>query len=96
MGYQIEYPKIGKLPKAQKKSRTSMIAAILVLVLVAGALTVKTTGLTWVKEELLPGDPAVTAAALEGIAEELRNGGSLRNAIKAFCEEIVGHGLEAE
>ena len=40
---------------------------------------------------LLPGDPAVTAAALENMAADLKAGQSVRDAITAFCAEIIAH-----
>ncbi len=40
---------------------------------------------------LLPGDPAVTAAALDTLQGNLRAGQTLRDAFTAFCLEII-HG----
>lgn len=91
MGYQIRYDSVGKLPQKRRRSRTGWLAGFLVIALLACAITVKTVGLKWVQEVLLPGDPAVTAAALEQMAEDLRAGDSLGEAITAFCEEIMKH-----
>jgi hypothetical protein len=44
-----------------------------------------------VQEVLLPGDPAVTAAALENMTEGLRSGESLLDAVTAFCREIIAN-----
>jgi hypothetical protein len=57
--------------------------------LTGGALTVKATGLPWVQKYLLPGDPEVTAAALEQMVDDLRAGHGLGAAVTAFCREIV-------
>ena len=38
---------------------------------------------------LLPGDPEVTAAALESLRENLAAGESLGEAVTAFCREII-------
>ena len=89
MGYRIEYEKIGKVPDRKGKSRTGVIVGVLVMLLILGAVTVKAIGLEWVQEVLLPGDPDVTAAALEGMVEDLRNGSGIVEAFKAFCEEII-------
>lgn len=96
MGYQIRYNNVGKLPKTCRRSWTGWVAGFLVLVLLAGAITVKAVGLRWVEEVLLPGDPAVTAAALEAMAEELHAGKPLGEAITGFCEEIMRYAKAAE
>jgi hypothetical protein len=62
------------------------------LLLVVAAVTVKSVGLQWVREVLLPGDPAVTAAALEGFVLDIKEGDTLVDAITAFCQEIVNGG----
>lgn len=92
MGYRIEYDGIGVKKHRGPVKRGGRIAYVCVLLLVAGAITVKTVGLTWVQEVLLPGDPEVTAMALEGLVEDLRQGDTLGQAIKAFCEEIIANG----
>ena len=89
MGYRIEYEKIGKIPVRKDKNRIGIILGALVVLLVLGAIAVKTIGLEWVQEVLLPGDPDITAAALEGMVEDLRSGSGIVEAFKAFCEEII-------
>ena len=94
MSYKIKYRSFGEEKRMPKDTgrRKAVAAAVLVLALVFGAMSVKLKGLFWVREYLLPGDPAVTAAALDGMAEDLRNGESLKDAIVAFCREIMAHG----
>ncbi len=92
MGYRIEYDGIGINKRRKPIKWGSLIALACVLLLVAGAVTVKMVGLPWVQEVLLPGDPEVTAMALEGLVEDLRQGDTLGQAIKAFCEEIIANG----
>lgn len=91
MGYRIEYGSQGELrkPLKSKRSYSAIAATICVLALVAGAITVKHTGLTWVQEVLLPGDPAVTAAALENMVDNIKEGDSIADAVTTFCKEIV-------
>lgn len=93
MSYRITYPSFGEEKKQPiaKRGWTGVAAAALVAALVFGAIAVKNTGLTWVQTYLLPGDPAVTAAALDGMVEDLRNGKSLGEAVKDFCQEIIAH-----
>lgn len=38
---------------------------------------------------LLPGDPAVTEAALIGMIQDISGGSDLSNSITAFCKEIL-------
>lgn len=91
MGYRIEYGSQGDLRKPLKPKRpySAIAAAACVLALVAGAIAIKHTGLTWVQEVLLPGDPAVTAAALENMVDNIKEGNSIAEAVTAFCQEIV-------
>ncbi len=91
MGYQIAYDSVGGVPQKPKKRWTGILAVAVVLLIVAGAMTVKNVGLEWVQEVLLPGDPSVTAAALEGMAQDLRSGESVVEALRNFCQEIMRH-----
>ena len=89
MGYKIQYNCVGRKLESKKKSKAGIFAGLLVLLLVIAAVTVKSVGLQWVREVLLPGDPAVTAAALEGFVLDIKEGDTLVDAITAFCQEIV-------
>lgn len=93
MAYRIKYASFGEEIKQSKDLylRKSIAAGLLVLVLLIGAMTIKLGGLRWVTEYLLPGDPAVTAAALEGMVIDLREGENLYDAVAAFCREIMEH-----
>ena len=96
MGYRIAYENIGNKLDKKKRSWPSVIAVLCVGMLLTGAIAIKSVGLKWVQEVLIPGDPAVTAAALEGMVADLRQGRSLVDAVTAFCQEIINHGLSAE
>lgn len=97
MGYKIMYASFGEEKKQPKEMglRNKVTAVVLIAVLLLGAMTVKNKGLRWVKDYLLPGDPAVTAAALEDMVTDLKEGDSFYNAVTAFCREIVAHGTKA-
>ena len=44
---------------------------------------------------LMPGDAEITEAALETLAENLQQGVNLRQAVTAFCKEIlIGGGIQ--
>ena len=93
MAYSIKYVSFGEKKKQSKdtKWKNGMAAGLLVVVLLIGAMTVKHRGLGWVTNYLLPGDPAVTAAALEGMVTDLKEGDNLYDAVSAFCREIMEH-----
>ena len=91
MAYRIQYDQV-KAPAAGKMDKRGWAAFAMVALLLAGAITVKVVGLTWVQEVLLPGDPAVTAAALEGVVEDLKAGEGLLAALTDFCRYIMDHG----
>ena len=93
MGYRIDYSTAGSLrqPLKKKTSWAAFAALVCVLGLVFGAMLIKNTAFAWVKMYLLPGDPAVTAAALENMAADLKAGQPVWDAITAFCAEIIAH-----
>ena len=45
---------------------------------------------------LLPGDPSVTAAALDNMTNSLQEGETLQEAITAFCREILDNAQKAK
>ena len=98
MGYRIAYESFGEEKKFPTywRRKSAIAAGLLVIVLVVGAVSVKYTGLRWVQDYLLPGDPAVTAAALENFAQDLKEGESVKDAITAFCREIMDHGTNID
>ena len=49
-------------------------------------------GRLWLRDLMLPGDEEITAAALEGMVEDLRAGEPLGEAVEAFCKEIIAGG----
>lgn len=93
MGYQVLYESVGKMekPKPEKHRISGVLAVVMICVLVIGAVAVKAGALPWVKEYLIPGDPDVTAAALQDMVAGLQSGEPLGEAITAFCREIVAH-----
>jgi hypothetical protein len=45
---------------------------------------------------LLPGEPSVTAAALDNMTNSLQEGETLQEAITAFCREILDNAQKAK
>ena len=92
MAYRIRYISFGEEKKAEgRRNWKTLLAGLLVAMLLIGAMFVKIGELPFVMEYLLPGDPSVTAAALDGMVEDLKEGESIKNAVTAFCREIIEH-----
>lgn len=90
MGYRVEYGKIRKVRNLE--SRFSRKAAFTGMFLLSFLILVKVCwpqGSGLLQEILLPGDGAVTAAALDVFTEELRAGGSFLEAFTVFCRQIL-------
>ena len=97
MGYRISYEPIQKLRQAEK--RRSAVAALTALFLLAFpflAYAFWPEGWHLLRKFLLPGDPAVTAAALEELSLDLKSGSELSVALEGFCHTILeGAGFAA-
>ncbi len=93
MGYRIEYgsSSVQRKPLKRKPHYAAIATAVGVLSLVFLAIAIKHAGLTWVRDVLLPGDPAITAAALENMVDSMRSGSSIAEAVTAFCQEILAN-----
>ena len=93
MAYRIDYSSAGNQRKPLRKNIPTPVikTTLFVLALVAGAVAMKVVGLTWVRDVLLPGDPEITANALQNMTDNLRSGESLLDAVTAFCREIIAN-----
>lgn len=88
MGYRISYnPELKeKYPPVQKRGRkgwTVFFLAIMLVLLLFQDVRLK------VKEWLLPGDAAVTEAALTDMIQDVRSDTPLKEAFTVFCLEIL-------
>lgn len=94
MGYRVEYQPVKKVRGAEKK--TSRAAALTALCLVLFVLLVNgfwPRGQAVLRQLLVPGDAAVTVAALEDLAQELRSGEALPSALESFCRKVTREAL---
>lgn len=87
MAYRIAYENIG--PKKQKRSNRVKVLSSIIVICGVLAVVLHSLQLPWVQKLLLPGDSAVTAAALEGLAENLSQGKPLGDAITVFCRRVI-------
>lgn len=90
MGYQITYEPIPKLRRVEKRrSRIAALTGICLLTFPGLTYALWPEGWEALRTFLLPGDPAVTAAALEELGRELKSGTELSDALQVFCHSIL-------
>ena len=102
MAYQISYgqdcaTKTKKLElRLPKPGREVMLRAALVCSVILQLLTCLIPQVRLaVRNMLLPGDPEITATALERLVEAVSEGETIQTALTEFCREIIDHGLQA-
>ena len=87
MAYKVKYG----ISRHEKKSRggamKKFLPVLLAMFLLLGAALATRQDISF--DWLLPGDPRVTAAALENLREDLASGEPLGEAVTAFCREII-------
>ncbi len=88
MGYRIDYEKRTTTPYREQTPRIKPLLAAFAILLAA-------LGIWYAASEpqrltpLLPGDPAITAGALDALVENWQQGLPLDQCIRTFCQEIV-------
>lgn len=90
MGYRVEYETVRKVRRMEQKTArlpALTAGAFLLFLILVGSLWPK--GKEVLREMLIPGDPAVTVAALEDLAQELETGAELGDALENFCRTVV-------
>ena len=88
MSYRIEYgknPKYRISPSRKKWTKATLVLSLMAVAAAGGFYTVQVIGL----QNLLPGDPAVTGAALDAFIESWQDGVPIADAFTVFCQEIV-------
>ena len=89
MGYRVDYQPLRKVRGIEKcRSRLLSLTALcfLLFCVLVSQFRPQTADMIW--ELLVPGDAAVTTAALDVLAEELKSGESFEEALKDFCLRI--------
>lgn len=90
MGYRIDYSQGGNTPVRKKRSSTLPLFTVLFFL-----LFLLLTGKYWrqgsqiLQELLLPGDAAVTAAAIQNLTSALKTGQSFSDAFANFCLQVI-------
>ena len=90
MGYRVEYETVRKVRRMeQRKSGRAALTAVFFALFLILTTMLWPKGREALRELLIPGDPVVTVAALETLAEELQTGAELGDALENFCQTIV-------
>lgn len=91
MGYRVEYGSVRKVRNLDSRfSRKAAFTGMFLLLFLVLVKICWPQGSAILQEFFLPGNGAVTAAALDTFAEELRSGESLVQAFTAFCRQVLG------
>ena len=93
MAYRIEYKALGPVKPAFFKKYGMLIIVVFLLVSTVSVSVAYLSGAQWARHLLFPGDPEVTAGALEGMADKLKQGSSVVDAITAFCRAVIAGGV---
>lgn len=90
MGYRVEYDSVKKVRGVQKRTagRLAMTGVFFLVFLVLVACFWP-EGTAILRDALLPGDRAVTAAALEELARQVSQGTDLSQAVAEFCRDLL-------
>lgn len=89
MSYRIVYGPDRQKPKQRIDFRRHIPMFVGIMALCLAVLLHFTGAAAGFKQFLLPGDAAVTEAALEAMIAEIQSGESFTDAVTAFCVEIV-------
>lgn len=90
MGYRVEYESVKKVRGVQKRTTGRLaLTGIFFLVFLVLVACFWPEGREILRDALLPGDSAVTAAALEELARQVQQGTDLSQAVVEFCRDIL-------
>ena len=93
MGYRILYgSKQYPHPRQHASARLPVLTGVCFLLFCVLTAALWPEGLQTLRDALFPASGAVTAAALEHMAEQLRTGGPVLPALGSFFREILAFG----
>ena len=94
MGYQIAYPgekyKMSRRPPDRRLRRR--MTALWFLIFLVTVCFFWQEGREVLRKILIPGDPEMTVAAVETMAEDISRGLPLKEAAAAFCRTVLANG----
>ena len=88
MPYKIQYsPEASrKYPQVREHITVKWGRWVFIAILAAGVMWVRLRG---IPDFLIPGDPNITKPAISTMIRNLENGVGIRDAVAAFCKEIL-------
>ena len=90
MGYRIDYGPVKKVRGVEKRiSRVATLTGLFLLLFMICVCAFWPEGTAVLRDWILPGDPAVTAAAMEELTDSLRTGEELSDSLRTFCIRIL-------
>lgn len=90
MGYRVDYVRGKKIRRSGAGARKAVLAAAALLLVVIFSLTgFRSQGARILAELTIPGNAAVTAAALEDLAWNLHAGEDVSWALEEFCRAVI-------
>ncbi len=90
MGYRVDYPQGSKVQNQRKRpSRVFPFTIFFFLLFLLFTSRYWHQGAEILQEALLPGDAAVTAAALRDLTLALKTGEPFANAFTDFCHQVM-------
>lgn len=90
MGYRVDYSQESKMQNQRKRhSRVIPFTVLFFLLFLLFTSRYWQQGAQTLRELLLPGDAAVTAAALQDFTLALKTGESLSSAFADFCHQVM-------
>ena len=89
MGYRIEYDSGVVKMKTNKSKKPKKKVFLGVAALLTAVLLFWPAGRYWLRDLLLPGDAEITSVALDGLVDDLSAGEPVKEALQAFCQEII-------
>lgn len=95
MSYRIDYQPMKKVRGLEKRTAPrSALAALCFLLFLVLTLSFWPRGAEALRALVIPGDAAVTVAALEDLAVDLRAGENVQSALEGFCRQVAGEKLD--
>lgn len=91
MGYRIEYD-IGTGSYEVRKSisgRLGLLTSICFGLFLLLSSWFWPEGIAFIRDLVIPGDDAVTIQAFQNLTQELGGGAGIREAVAAFCNEVI-------
>lgn len=89
MSYRIDYQPTKKVRGMEKRTAPGAAFGALCVLLLLLALSAWPRGARTLRAVFIPGNPAVTVAALEDLAGELKAGESIQKALEGFCRRVT-------